>query len=643
MPKPTTAFVARSFADADVDKIRPLLDMLQTFEKLGFICQSAEPAEPELVSHKVQRLIRDCDVFIGFFTKKYPIYEESDGKFERSEPVKWTAPAWVLQESGCAVASGKKLMFFREVGVELPSLQGDLEYIEFDPKDLTEALRKLNEMVLAIVAKGLSIEVVTTVQQEKQNAPPEPKEEKTATEEAATTEGSGIVPFARRLFDALETHDADSARRAYDEGLEFVRSSDPDFELSWTLLYQENRFQAGYADAWDDLVKLRDEKKHWRIAAAMARCLSSTEETAQAAELYQAAAALASGPEKAWLLALAAGELDKLREFDRARRILIEASELANGANRTRILRRLYASLKEAGEVFEAFGVGEYSISQNSAQFDLHFTLGYDYSEASLNELSAFHYKTAVQQNPKDSAALNNLGVVYSALEMPISSVRNHVAAAELGNTLASGNLAFKYLDAGMLDDAEEAIAGATEESEHDVMVDDAQAEVKRRQELESAKNSDLLRTAGQQRGFFKTLGTAVLEGGHIDPKGTWVFPEFEIAVTTNGDEIEGSSTKEIRKSGLGGLFPEHGRRERIESYTLSGSLKGRICKFTLVVDTDVNGPGPVNTTNGYIVFSKDGNSGSVFENEPKIAQFEITRKPLSSKRLIAARIEEGG
>jgi len=46
------------------------------------------------------------------------------------------SPPWVLQESGYALGKGKKkLIIFREAGVELPQLQGDLEYISYDPID----------------------------------------------------------------------------------------------------------------------------------------------------------------------------------------------------------------------------------------------------------------------------------------------------------------------------------------------------------------------------------------------------------------------------------------------------------------------------------------------------------------------------
>ena len=148
MPK-LTAFIARSFSRDDDVRLRPTLEFLGTFEKAGFFCQSAEPAEVESVSHKVRRIIEESDVFIGFFTKRHPIFEARNGFgnlksfFKQEIPSAWSAPPWVLQESGYALARERKVILLREIGVEIPGLQGDLEYIPFNPEKASEVSRDL--------------------------------------------------------------------------------------------------------------------------------------------------------------------------------------------------------------------------------------------------------------------------------------------------------------------------------------------------------------------------------------------------------------------------------------------------------------------------------------------------------------------
>src|SRR5215470_5783852 len=148
-----TAFIARSFHEADNKRLRPILEFLDTFQKAGFFCMSAEPAEVESVSEKVRRIIGDSEVFIGFFTRKHPVYDLGSTWIDRLailpgiRPILWTAPAWVLQESGYALGRQKDVILLREEGVEIPGLQGDLEYVPFDSDNPTTVYGKLSSMI----------------------------------------------------------------------------------------------------------------------------------------------------------------------------------------------------------------------------------------------------------------------------------------------------------------------------------------------------------------------------------------------------------------------------------------------------------------------------------------------------------------
>ena len=76
MPK-IQAFVARSFSEQDETNLKPILDFLRSFEALGFFCVHADRTEVESVSKKVRQLIDTCDVLIGFFTRRHPVYADS--------------------------------------------------------------------------------------------------------------------------------------------------------------------------------------------------------------------------------------------------------------------------------------------------------------------------------------------------------------------------------------------------------------------------------------------------------------------------------------------------------------------------------------------------------------------------------------
>ena len=170
-----SAFVARSFAATDEQRIRPVLNFLESFKKVGFLWESAEPAEVESVSAKVQRMIDERDVFIGFFTRRHAAWPSGlsartawDVLRGKVVPEVWSAPPWVLQESGYALHGKKKLILLRENGVEVFGLQGDLEYVPFNPQDLTPVFSKLSAMINGLLAQaaGEKVSVVLTHNQE---------------------------------------------------------------------------------------------------------------------------------------------------------------------------------------------------------------------------------------------------------------------------------------------------------------------------------------------------------------------------------------------------------------------------------------------------------------------------------------------
>lgn len=566
MALPITAFVARSFAKSDVTRIQPLIDHLNTFARLGFVCRSAEPAEAERVSEKVQRLIRDADVFVGFFTKKYPVYCENGPLAETAElsspPVKWLPPSWVLQESGCAVAFGRKLIFFKEVGVEIPELQGDLEFIEFDSNDLTEALRRTNEMILGIVAEGMAIEVQTTVQQEVQSPPPQLAPVVGEKAESRPEFSTYLI----RFIDALEERETAKVDEASKRGLEYVVANSPHRVLLWKILTARFKFEYGYPDGWQELKALQAANAEaWEVDAAIAHCLRRSGEFAEAAKTYQATAHKAPATETAPLLISAAEALQENKEWDEARRHLLSALELASPEQRLAVLRAMYHNLKSASSKFEAFGVGELCIAENNAQPDFHFTLGYDYSESDFNELSVFHYQMVLDQQAKDAAALNNLGVAYSALEMPGYSVNCHFESSKLGSTLAAGNLAYKYIEIGMTEDAGRILGDARKIQDHDIMVEHAQAELKRRAEAEDNKEKEVRHLALRHKTFLRNLGHAYMTTTKPLIEGEWSFPSFEMSLRLSDSTIVGNGRKSITGGSLHALFGGRSETSRTE------------------------------------------------------------------------------
>jgi len=243
MPK-ITAFIARSFLQADEQRLSPLLAFLKTFESLGFFCKSAEPAEVQSVSVKVQRIIDECNVMIGIFTRRHPVCKidnSSQARFRlfcKTNPEVWTAPAWVLQESGYALGKNKKLILLREPDVEVPGLQGDLEYIPFTPEHASEVFSKLNQMIHGIVAEaaGTKVELMVTTGEVQPVAElPAP----IGATKPAESDAPALWLTYGEMLDAAKEKDFEKLLEAYKRGTEIIAKGEGEDldELMWDCYY----------------------------------------------------------------------------------------------------------------------------------------------------------------------------------------------------------------------------------------------------------------------------------------------------------------------------------------------------------------------------------------------------------------------
>jgi hypothetical protein len=222
------AFVAKSFHADDDAKVALILDLLHSFRPLGLVWESAERAEIESVSKKVRQKIDECDVFVCIFTRRHPIFTGKD-----SIPNEWTGPPWLFQESGYALKAGKKLLLIREAGVELPALQGDLEYIVYDPAQPQLAWRNAHQVLTQLIAQNVGI----TVNQLVSGPEPQTTGQEQAAESAA--EGAAVELLSQskkgvieRCFEdfhtAVEAKDFEDADRIQEEGARRIQAGETD-------------------------------------------------------------------------------------------------------------------------------------------------------------------------------------------------------------------------------------------------------------------------------------------------------------------------------------------------------------------------------------------------------------------------------
>ncbi|MFZ0978122.1 MAG: tetratricopeptide repeat protein, partial [Candidatus Acidiferrales bacterium] len=396
------AFVARSFDSHDEQRIRPVLDFLGTFQKAGFFCETADAAEVESVSKKVRRMIDERGVFIGFFTKRHPAYAFSSKisgawqvLFGKTKPQSWSAPAWVLQESGYALCGEKKMILLKEIGVEVPGLQGDLEYVSFDPNNPTSVFSKLSEMINGLLAEAAGTTVSVTVTQ--RNEQTQVAMESTASQPPAetpkeTAEGPDLADRLVEMMDAAADHGLEGVAAAWRAGSHLI--ADPQHEgfdqVAWDSLYFENRFTAGASDAVEDLKHLRDQNPNrFEPKRAMANCYYASKEFDLASSLFLEVANSQEGPRKARNLVMAARALRETKRYDEAIEALRAALPIISDDLRDEAVSLHYHLLRERGHDYFAFATAEAALHENP-QLPVRFGLGLDYRLKNLNEIALY-------------------------------------------------------------------------------------------------------------------------------------------------------------------------------------------------------------------------------------------------------------
>lgn len=626
MPK-ITAFIARSFSQEDEPKIEPIVSFLRSFREAGFFAETAERAEVESVSKKVRDMIDASGVFVAIFTKRWPVYE--NGLQVRiairlalgwSKVERWVAPPWVIQESGYAlkaIANKRKMILFRESGVELPSLQGDLEYIEFDAKDFAPAFQKASEMINGLLreASGTVIETVVrssppVVEAEAENAP--------SPLEKPSTEEMGIGHYFIEMREAIAAKDLHRAEEAFERGLTLAKAESPRMELLWKSAHHRMRYSAGQPEGFEALKKLVEENPGSpEPLSSISLCFYHFQEYEKSAEYALKAADVAPEEDALDYLVRAARALRKANKLEEASKITLGACKVATqgGTSNVDLKKELYALLKDNKDFHVAFGIAEWTLHENPGAKDFRFSLAYDYEDAGFSNLSLFHNRILRANDPDHEGVLNNLGVACSKLNLPILAVDAYTESYGKRSTLAADNLARRYLEGGFTSAAASLVKDAMKQENYEPSLPGTLAAIDENRKQEEGREKSLLEEAERHRRFLLALGEAF-------PKdtptlaGTWRFPDADIPLTLTVGDLKGETEVTVDvSSSFNSLFATPPRpRQETRKIRFSGKVEGRTCKFRM--ETEIVSPigslaGPA-AREGYIAFSADGTSGEI-------------------------------
>jgi tetratricopeptide (TPR) repeat protein len=635
--KPLTAFIARSFSPEDEQRIRPILEFLDTFREVGFLCESADRAEVESVSQKVRKAIDEKQVFIGFFTRRYPIINRPAGVrgalqslFGNGGAQMWTPPAWVLQESGYALRAQKDLILLREDGVEIPGLQGDLEYVPFDANRPATVQHKLNEMIHKLLAKAAGTEVSVTISEREETEevaaepPPATPDGKTSNQEP---DDRNIIKYWFDMQTATTNRDFVAIYNAWKAGAELIANGEDWIDqLSWDCVYNESRFEAGAADGLETLRRLCDENpQRPQPLKAVARRLEKSGEHDEAAALFLNASALEQGQHKAATLILAADAFRESKNYEAGNRAIELAISLADSERREEAIRLKYQILRDSGNYHLAFAFAESALHENP-NLNLRFMLGLDYHRRDLTELALLHFRFLHERNSGDSSSLHNLALMCNDSKLPITSVQLYKQSVLKGETLSAANLGYLYLDCGMVDEANEILQGAQQIANHVGRVEKCLADIIRRVEDEKDKETAALSTARISRDTFIQIGKAMTRPLPADVDGSWKFGFGELTFAVEQGRLKGSAVIKTEMIALPTVYEslnQPAQSPRVENYRLTGTCQGALCQLYLDHEpTDdsslIRGiwalSGRPSRKSGFLIFGPDGRTASFTE-----------------------------
>jgi hypothetical protein len=632
MPK-ITAFVARSFNQADEPKIEPIFSYLRSFRKAGFFADTAEPAEVESVSKKVRDMIDASDVFVGIFTQRWPVYENGLSlpaairlAIGWSKVDRWCAPPWVIQESGYAlkaITAKRKMILFREKGVELPSLQGDLEYIEFDAKNFAPAFQKASEMINGLLQEASGTVIETIVRSNPPAVEVDAEKSPSQLEEPAK-QPTGLGHYFLEMREAIDVTEWKRANQAYEDGLKLLETEEPKVDvLWWKAMYHRLRYSAGQSDGIEALKTLAEENPSSpEPLASLSICFYHFQEYEKSAEFALKAARLASEEEAIDNLVYAAKALRKANKPQDALKVVLDAckASISHEASNLALRKELYALLKDFKDSYVAFAVGEWTLHENPGAGDFRFSLAYDYADKDFDDLGLFHYRILRDHAPKDESVLNNMGAASAKLNLPILAVDLYAEAYKNGNTLAADNLAQRYLTAGFTSEAAALVKDAMKLENYEPRLPGTLAAIDENRKKEQGQEKSIIEEVEKHRRFLLKLGEGYPQ---VTPAvdGIWKFPDAGIPLSLTAGVLLGETqvTVNLPPSSLGVLFgsPREIRQET-RKILFTGKVEGRTCKFRLETETISSGS-PVSilgsgqtVREGYIAFSADGTSGEI-------------------------------
>ncbi|HHT9146337.1 MAG: hypothetical protein Q7J76_08830 [Candidatus Brocadiaceae bacterium] len=652
------AFVGYSFDDKDESVVRKFLNYFSTLSELGLLeWDDAKKVEAKAVSEKVKEKMKGKNVFIGIFTAKKMQIQPSKLKentfFKKNcfsvlkTDFQWSTSEWIIQESGYALGKEMTLMFLVEDGLtDLRGLQGNIELIPFSRRNPELCFCKINEIISSLVKQQAKTgeEVI-----EKSKPQEITKTEKTLEETPLELKEEETKDIIGKLISAIKNGDEKTEVALYEKKLKECEGN-KDKEINFKSLYYAIRHNFKAADELENLLKLSQDNPEYSQPHYWRGVLLENYHDYEKAydEFSQAAIKSKDDIDKTANLCKASTALIKAKKYTQAREIILKRFQEIN-KNSTRehveLLKTLAKIELAEGKTDRYFSFCENALKLNPSDADLRFELASTYSKYDKHSSSLHHYKI-LSENVPNSAKWNNLGVVYSNLELGGKAVAAYLKSKEAGGTTSVGNLAHRLIDAGFLNEARSTLQEALKKPDFDTNVPKALSSIEEVIEAETKKEEETLSSTIKEREFLIEYAEAFIEPFEIRLPLSWKTKYGDIDIKIEGNRFVAKREKNIEPTlSLLGFNPYRKRTSDeemiLQKITYQGTIVNRTIDYELTIDVE-----PVRKFNeatlagrllgtkkekdvytGIMVINREFNKIEVMEKEPKgnVSFYEMT------------------
>ena len=372
------------------------------------------------------------------------------------------------------------------------------------------------------------------------------------------------LPF--ELLSAFFENNLDKAEEIFNKIQSIEKDQIKRFQNEAHYLYR--RFSKGDTEALAKLKNLEGETKPYPAANSttlyyIGMCYESVSQFESAISIFTQSASLAQEePIKADRLVEIANSYYSFGKKENAYNVLEEGIQLLSNPE---ALTRLYLNLadlykKDEYKKMRAIALCK-ALDFQPNSTSIMFNTAYSYAESGFRDLSLYLYKTLINFSPDHKEGLNNLGVVYDELQMPIHSIKAYKKSWEQKETLAAANLAYRYLNAGFFDEAKNILSEVKKETDIHPNVANAISDLSKREEGEDKNEQEYLDRAIKQQQFLSKFAENYFKKVSVDVEidGSWIIDDKNTEILQTGFQVTGTWEEDGNKKRFSGTLKNLG------------------------------------------------------------------------------------